>query len=152
MNDIERFLEEAEVPPLMKFKDGGAVKTKEDFLLRREELKDILCKYEYGYMPERPIHLSVTERRRDERFLAGKAPLGELLFKLTFENGEFCFPVKAFIPLRVKNAPAFIYIGDEENIPNEYLPCEEICDSGFEGGCIRVGILAQISRGADQGD
>ncbi len=95
---------------------------------------DSLCmmsEHEYGYMPEPPQHLDVKYVSEDKSFCAGKAELRKLEFTVTVEGSEFSFPVFEATPNSRAPAPAFVLINFRPDVPDRYLPSEEICDRGF---------------------
>ena len=53
MLNPEQIPETEELPELLRFADGGEVKTPEDWERRREELLTLYSEYMYGYMPDR---------------------------------------------------------------------------------------------------
>ena len=53
MMNPEQMPEMEELPELLRFADGGEVKTPEDWERRREELLALYSEYMYGYMPDR---------------------------------------------------------------------------------------------------
>lgn len=99
--------------------------------LAKKELLNTLCNEEYGFLPPAPIKTTWEEIERNENFCAGKATLKKILIKCLTENGEFTFPIYSAIPNGNFKHPFFIHISFKENVPNEYLPSEEICDNGF---------------------
>ena len=119
------------VPDVLTSNSGVAVKNKKDFDRRRRELREVLQSEEYGRIPNKPDHFSVTVTNIDKSFCAGKAPL--LTLKLTVEVGgcEFSFPVYSVIPKTVGKCPAFIHINFTPDVPDRYLPSEEIASRGF---------------------
>ena len=136
--DLEIFMNFAEldaslrgVPDIFTFNDGSAVKDASDFERRRAELRELLCEHEYGIIPPRPDHFSVAVTNTDKTFCAGKADL--LTLKLTVEIGEasFSFPVYSVIPNRKGKHPAFLHINFRPDVPDRYMPSEEIVDRGY---------------------
>ena len=124
---INEILRERRVPPV--FDTAGGIN---EFEKRREQLKVLLAEEEYGYIPEPPKAMTVTETPSDNKhFCAGRASLSRLDFKCVFEDGEFTFPVSAVIPKRDKPTPAFVLINFRPNVPDIYLPTEEIADRGY---------------------
>ena len=107
------------------------VLSKEDFLKRKPYIKEIIQKNEYRFIPENPEHLSVSVSEEDLSFAAGKAKAQTIEIKLFREGRTFSFPVYSVIPNKPERMPAFIYIGRNRNIPDKYLPSEEIADNGF---------------------
>lgn len=131
MNYVEKNAAERKVPDILTFKNGKPVKTASDFEKRREEIKALLQEHEYGYIPEKPEHLRVEVISTDNVFCAGKAPLSTLKFTVTIGEKEFSFPVYAVIPKKPGKHPAFVHINFRPNVPDKYMPSEEIVDRGF---------------------
>ena len=131
MEDIERIIRERSLPDVFTFNSGESVKTREDFLRRREEIKKLLSENEYGYIPEKPDHLTFLPVETDNGFSAGKASLTKIIFKATVGESEFSFPVRAIIPKSDKKCPAFVFPNFRPDVPDKYLPAEEIVDRGY---------------------
>lgn len=119
-------LQKRSVPDLF---DG--VETKEEWLEKREYVKDILQREEYGYLPPKPEKVSVEVIKRDDRFCAGKAPLETLKLEAEISGKEFSFPFYSVIPVGKTDLPAFIHINFRDDVPDKYMPSEELCDNGF---------------------
>jgi len=119
------------VPDIFTFNNGDAVVDANDFERRREELLALLSEYEYGKLPPRPDHFSVEVINEDKKFCAGKANL--LTLKMTLEIGSstFSFPLYSVIPNTPGKHPAFIHINFRPNVPDKYMPSEEIADRGY---------------------
>lgn len=85
----------------------------------------------YGRLPERPEHLDIQTRKSDPSFAAGKATLS--LQELIIDLGErkIILPFKSVIPKIEGKIPAIIFLNEENEIPNKYLPAEEIIDRGY---------------------
>ena len=98
---------------------------------RHMELQQLLCQEAYGQLPPPPIHLSVNEVTVDERFCAGKAPLNKLRFTVTLPGGKFFFPVSLVIPRSKEPCPAIVLINFRPDVPDKYLPSEELADRGY---------------------
>ncbi len=131
MLDIENLLVERGVPSALLFNSGEPVKTPSDFEKRREEIKEILEDEEYGKIPKRPDHLRVEEISVTESFCAGKAPHKRLSFVCSFGEDEIAFPVSSVIPKSKVPSPAFVFINFRPDVPDKYLPIEEIVDRGY---------------------
>ena len=131
MNSIDKIISELRLPEILKFKGGKPVVTTKDFDKRKEEIKALLQEHIYGKIPERPEHLRVEIISINNNFCAGKAPHTRLSFTVTVCGKEFSFPVSAVIPRDKKNLPAFISLNFKSEVPNEYLPSEEIADRGY---------------------
>ena len=98
---------------------------------RHMELQQLLCHEAYGQLPPLPSHLSVREVLVDERFCAGNAPLRQLRLTVTLPGGQYTFPVSLAVPKNRRACPLVIYISFRPNMPDKYLPVEEICDRGW---------------------
>ncbi len=131
MNFAELNTNERQVPDIFTFKNGSAVLNERDFEKRREELLELLSEYEYGKMPKRPDHFSVTVTDTDKSFAAGKATLLTLKTTVVVCDLSFSFPLHSAIPSASGKHPAFIHINFTPNVPDRYMPSEEICDRGY---------------------
>ena len=109
--------------------DGKKITSLEQWERKRKELKELFLKEEYGYFPNK-IEPSVKVEKYHISF-AGKAEWENIYF--TFENQGKSHTVKAslILPKGKKNVPVFVSINFEREIPNKYLPTEEIIDTGF---------------------
>ncbi len=123
--------EEFSIPDPLVMNCGKRVLSRDDFTLRREEIKELLMHEIYGKIPTRPDHLSAEIVEIDSSFAAGKATLYTLKFTATFTDTDACFKVKSAVPNRTERPPAIIYLSDTEDIPNKFLPAEEIIDRGY---------------------
>ena len=131
MSKIRDILKERNIPDALTMKSGKPVLNIQDFEKRRRELKRILENEIYGVMPPNPIHLDVDIDSVDTVFCAGKAPLTKYKMTCLFENGEIVIPFYSVIPKSDKPVPAFVHINFRSDIPDKYMPSEEICDRGF---------------------
>ncbi len=84
----------------------------------------------YGSSPASPKHLDVVTNKINNGFAAGSAAIHELTFIVYCEDSTASFPVHAVIPKSRGAHPAFVYISGLPDIPNRYLPAEEIADNG----------------------
>ena len=132
MSNIDRLLEERDLPKLLWLNRGREVKTTRDFEKRREEIKKILQEQEYGYLPLKPDHMRIEELSVDESFCAGKAVLKCVKLVCQYEHGwEFSFPVYCSIPTKAGPHPAFVHINFSPNVPHKFQPTESIIDRGY---------------------
>lgn len=130
MSTKER-LKKLKLPDPLVTKGGKRVRTRDEFWARREEIKRLLSDEIYGKIPAPPDHLEVTVSSVDRSFAAGKAPKYELSFEATFGTESVKFNVTSAVPNTDGTPPTVIYISDSENIPNRFLPIEEITDRGY---------------------
>ena len=132
MGILEDLIKERNLPELMQLESGAPVLTREDFLQRREEIKEILQREQYGFLPKKPEHLSVECVDVMESFAAGRVMLSTLKFTVTFDGECVSFPVYSVIPkFKKEKLPAFVLMNFRPNIPDRCYPTEEICDGGF---------------------
>lgn len=101
-------------------------------LTDRKTMLDILCKEEYGYLPPPPDKLTWSvEKGIVRNFCAGKAALDKVVLTTEFSHGKFSFPIYVAIPAEKQKHPFFIHINFRDNVPDRYMPTEEIIDHGF---------------------
>ncbi len=99
--------------------------------LSKDEIIDLLTLEEYGRLPTAQTKVWAEVVTKDDSFCAGKATLIKLMLKCQAPFGEFAFPVY-YTRLNTKEkVPCFIHINFRDNVPDRYLPSEEIVDSGF---------------------
>jgi hypothetical protein len=99
--------------------------------MTRPALLDLLLREEYGFLPPAPKALEVEETGYNKRFCAGKAPLRELKFTARCDFGEFSFPARYFCPKSEEKVPCVVLINFRPDVPDMYLPAEEIVDQGY---------------------
>lgn len=123
----ERLLSERKLPNVWA-EDGLNWET------RRQEIKELLQREVYGFRPGDPEELTFTElpvSSPDKRFCAGKAPLRKIEIRGKLKGREFHFPMYAVIPSEKKNLPFFVHINFRPDVPDKYMPTEELIDNGF---------------------
>ena len=135
MTTVEELIAERRLPALLKMEDGTDV-TAENWEKRRCELVDILCREVYGVAPPAPASVTVTECKRKEKDYAGKGTTRELTLSFATDKGEFSFPVVEIVPTDGTNVPMFVMLNFRPDVPDRYLPVEEILDAGC--GLIRI--------------
>lgn len=129
---IKEELKKRNLPELLKFNNGKEVKNKENWEKRKNEIKDILNKEEYGYFPENHIPISIKILEEDiNNYCRGTAIYKKVLLTLNMKDEKFSFPVNIAIPKQDRPCPTFLYISFYDSFPNKYLPVEEICDQGY---------------------
>lgn len=101
-------------------------------LLPREKMLDVLQSEEYGYLPEKPEEISfAVEENVIPNFCAGKAPCNKITAECVVKGKRFSFPFYSVIPVKGEALPFFIHINFRRDIPDRYMPSEEITDNGF---------------------
>ena len=126
---LKELLEERNYLPILKMNDGRDV-TLENWEERRREMIELLEKYSYGRTPEKPTRVWGENVEEYVNNYAGKAK--EKWVDVCFETsfGKFSFPVKFYIPYRVKKPSVFLHIAFRP-VPDKYIPVEEIIDGGY---------------------
>ena len=98
----------------------------------REEMIDILQKEEYGYLPEKPEKITwKTTENFVPKFCASKADFSKIDLTCTLNGKDFTFPVYSVIPTKEGKYPFFIHINFRPDVPDRYMPTEELVDNGF---------------------
>lgn len=97
----------------------------------RQRLLELLLQEEYGALPSAPNSLTAEEIKCDKKFCAGKAPLHTVQLTAHCDFGVFSFPVRYFCPIADNPAPCVILLNFRPNVPDQYLPAEEIADLGY---------------------
>ncbi len=125
-------LAERELPDLFTFADKTPVKTVADWERRRGEITELLLREEYGRALEAPIAWSVEETKPAINACAGFAKEHAALMHLTLKGGDtFSFPFHYTMPNGEGKHRAFLLINFRSNVPDRYMPVEEIVDAGF---------------------
>ena len=109
------------------FLDG--IDTKEKWEKKRNEIRDLFLKEEYGFLPEK-IKPTIKTEKQGINF-AGKAEWESVFF--TFEKNGKSHTVRTelILPKSKDNVPVFLFLDFEAKVPSKYLPVEEILDGGF---------------------
>jgi len=124
---IENELAKRKLPEIWDGKSG----TWEE---RRREIADLLQRELFGYRPADPEEISFAELPGEpwyNTFCAGKATLQKIEIRTRLNGKEFAFPMYAAIPKGKKNLPFFVHINFRPDVPDRYMPSEEIADGGF---------------------
>lgn len=118
-------------PELMTMKNGKKVETPEDWKLRREEIVDILCAEEYGYMPKVYGKTVYSAEPVGDTQCAGHATTEKITATFPTEKGDFTFSFHLTVPTSEGKHPLFVIMNFGEYIYGKYIPLEEIVDNGF---------------------
>lgn len=130
MSYIKNELNKRNLPELLKFADGTAV-TKDNIGKRRAEILDILQKEVYGYMPPVPDFVKGEVAYFNDKSAAAGFGIWKIV-DITFAiNGKsFTFPTSIMMPKGVENPPLVVFSYFGENGFREYIPAEQIINSG----------------------
>lgn len=129
---IDKALINLKIPNALQFINGNSVKNIAEWNKRREEIKQILVKEEYGSIVLKPhVPISFEIIKEDDKYCGAKFIYKEINLTMHFDNCNYTFPIKLSIPKDNKPVKTFLYISFYSEFPNQYLPVEEICDRGF---------------------
>ncbi len=101
-------------------------------LKSQEEMLEIMLDMVYGHLPSRPEKMEF--KLSDEGAInscAGKATISKIIATVEINNKTFSFPFTASVPTTKGPHPFFVMINFRPNIPDKYLPVEEVIDNGF---------------------
>ena len=121
------------LPPILTMNDGSPV-TRENWPLRREEMMEALMTYSYGRTPPAPLRVWGEPLPAPNEFTdtcAGKVRQEKIRLSFRTERGVCAFPFALSIPRRVEKPPVFLNLAFRPDIPDRYLPLEEITDAGW---------------------
>ena len=101
--------------------------------MSKSEIVDLLLKEEYGYLPKRPQKIEAESIEEAKfTFCAGKAKLFKIILKCTLDNSSFSFPIYYTKLTEVQEkVPCFVMINFRADVPDRYLPSEELVDAGY---------------------
>ena len=102
-----------------------------DWASRRREIIELLCREEYGFMPKEHDKLTWTEEAEPFTFCAGRVEHKKVTLTAHFGTDSFSFPIYTSIPKKAEKLPFFVFINFRDDVPDRYLPLEEICDRGY---------------------
>lgn len=105
----------------------------------------------YGYMPSRPEHLRGALVAEDSDFCGGEALIQSIDLILTLEGEEVKLPIKLTMPSGDGKFPTFIHINYRADVPDKFLPAEEIAERGFAVFSLCYKDICGEERGFDSG-
>jgi len=101
-------------------------------LRNREEMIRLLLEHEYGYIPEIPYKITVSEPEIIEaRYCAGTVAYSRVNMTVTTALGSHTFPIQRMLYTDGQARPVMICLNFSADVPNQYYPAEEVADSGM---------------------
>lgn len=102
-------------------------------LKSREEMISVLLDEEYGRIPNKPEKLTfeLIEKPLINKFCANKATLHKIIANCTVNGKDFSFPFYRTLPTALGKHPFFVHINFRPDVPDRYMPSEELIDNGF---------------------
>lgn len=112
---------------------GKRATTKEEWESIKPIVREMMYKCEYGYLPEKPeAVLFKVVSEPDDRFCAGKATIERIEITSKINGEDFTFPITYVCPTKAQGKiKTFVCINFRPDIPDKYIPTEEIIDNGF---------------------
>lgn len=95
--------------------------------------RELLLREEYGKFPQKIEPQIAVLQNKDKIDFAGKAIWETVLFTFVRSGKEHTVPSQFIFPKKslLSPCPVFIYLNFRPDIPDRYLPVEEIIDRGF---------------------
>lgn len=101
--------------------------------LDKKDIVELLQKEEYGFLPFDDFKVSAEILDENSTFCAGKAILKKIKLTSRSSKGEFSFPLSySCLADNSKKKPLFILINFRPDVPDKYLPSEELADNGYD--------------------
>ncbi|MEA4822971.1 MAG: hypothetical protein VB111_02495 [Clostridiaceae bacterium] len=127
---LEQELASRALLPILTMDDGRPA-TPALWTERRRELRRALETYSYGVTPPAPDRVTGEIVEEDGIAFAGKVIEQRIRISFDTPSGEFSFPLALFVPQTVDKPPVFLHIAFRRDLPDRYVPIEEITDAGF---------------------
>ncbi len=114
--------------PRLLVLDGKEIINREQWEAKREDIKLLLQREEYGYFPPK-VSCEVESRKVGDNVFAGKGIHEKLFFKLQNGRKSFSFPAQMIYPnTPEKKYTFYVFINFSRDIPHKYYYPEEILD------------------------
>ena len=117
------------LPSLLLQADGSYVQDVGAWDRQRAVWRRLLLEHEYGLLPP-VVQPAVTQTTNAINF-AGKAEWQTLQFTFTYHEKSHTVPVQMIYPRGARGIPFFLMLNFRPDIPDRYLPVEELIDHGF---------------------
>ena len=102
-------------------------------LRTREEMIDILMREEYGYVPDLPYEMTVSEPVLVEnRYCDKTVHHTRVNITITTCHGSHTVPVERVLHIDGTVNPFFVFLNFRKEVPDRYYPTEEVADAGFD--------------------
>lgn len=124
---MKNLLKERNIPDFF-VKDADKI-TRSSWQEYRKELKELFLSEEYGHLPVKLTPKIKTEAQPIS--FAGKAVWESVFFAFENNGKEHTVRTELILPSKKEKCPVFLYISFSPDVPNKYLPIEEIIDNGF---------------------
>lgn len=99
----------------------------------REEMIDLLMKNEYGYFPNIPYEITVSDPVNVEtRYCDRRVAYSRVNMTVTTQFGSHTFPIRRILHTDGTVNPFFVLLAFDNNVPNRSYPTEEVADNDFD--------------------
>ena len=130
MKYINELLQNRKLPDIFCVENGEIIFNKEEWEAKaRPYWKKQLLTEEYGQMP--PIITPKISTQTNAVDFAGKAVWQQVNFAFENNGKSHVVPTQLIYPADGEKHSFFIYLNFRANIPDRYLPVEELLDNGF---------------------
>ncbi len=127
---LNELLTERDLLPILKMDDGRAV-TRDQWPARRAELRRALETWSYGVTPAASASVQGEIVKEDNIAYAGKVLEQRIVLTFDTPAGPFKLPFALFVPQLCEKPPVFLHLAFRRDLPDRYVPVEEITDAGF---------------------
>ena len=124
-------LDAANIPQVLQDISGTAITSPEAWEANRERLLSLLSREEYGFLPPPPERTEFKLLDRQTDCCAGKAVYEKWEATVWVKDHSFSFPFFGVIPQTATPSMAFLHLNFRNQVPDFYMPTEEIIDGGF---------------------
>jgi hypothetical protein len=131
MGYLKEELKKRNLPNVLTLNNGKPLSSGREWPIRRKEIIDLLSSQIYGFSPPAPSKVSSALLNLEEKAFANKALHSLVEISFDTPKGNFSFPVNLIVPKVDTKVPLFLHIAFRPEIPDRYLPAEEIIDEGF---------------------
>ena len=130
---IEQLLRQRNLPEIFPKSEKSDFELTSNYLVeRRKEILSLLSHEIYGTAPEAPENVTVKKTDASQKYsdFAGKANVSDLVISFETETGMFSFGAVEIVPKIKEKVPVFVFGNFRGDVPDRYLPAEEIIDNG----------------------
>lgn len=126
---VTKELEKRCIPELLRLSDNTPVDSPQLWEARRKEIREILKRECYGYLPETGWETEWETVAEEENAFGGKAYMRTIEVRIRSGRGYVSFPFQLSVPGNTEKPPVFLYITFSPLSSPEMV--EEITDNGF---------------------
>ncbi len=123
---ISEMLSELNIPAFLPEKAKAV-----EWPMIRKQMVDTLMNEEYGILSDVSFTVEGKVLSENDAFCAGKSVLKKVELTVTLPGGTAVYPCALSMPTAPGDHPLFVFINFRPEIPDTYLPSEEICDRGY---------------------